>query len=135
MKSTFQCSLWSCLLLAAAGAAQAQSATVPPSTAAQTVVPPPRSADNTLTTELPPPGFKTMTMETPQGPVTVNWGQPNKLPNAADYHVTVAELDKNGDGVLTKDEIPQDQALYSEFRLVDKNHDGKITPEELSQWH
>ncbi len=115
-------------LLLAKGA-YAQSAT-----SAQTIAPPPSSAPNTLTTELPPQGFKTVTMQTPQGPVIVNWGQQNTLANASDYKVTIEQLDKNGDGVLTRDEIPQDHALYSEFRLVDKNHDGKITPEELSHW-
>lgn len=119
-------------LLVLAGAAHAQSNTSAQS--AETVAPPPTSAPNTLTSELPPQGFKTMTMQTPQGPVTVNWGQENKLANASDYRVTVEQLDKNGDGVITRDEVPENHALSSEFRLVDKNHDGKITAEELSHW-
>ncbi|MEL1265564.1 EF-hand domain-containing protein [Pseudoxanthomonas putridarboris] len=68
------------------------------------------------------------------GPVIVNWGQPQALSNAADYRVTVADLDADGDGVLTRDEIPESHALYSEFRLVDSNRDGRITPEELANW-
>lgn len=119
-------------LLALAGAAHAQSGM--PAQPAQTMATPPVSAPNTLVSELPPQGFKTVTMQTPQGPVTVNWGQENTLPNASDYKVTVEQLDKNGDGVITRDEVPQDQALFSEFRLVDRNHDGKITAEELSHW-
>jgi hypothetical protein len=119
-------------LLVLAGAAHAQSTM--PAQPAETIAPPPTSAPNTLTSELPPQGFKTVTMQTPQGPVTVNWGQENTLTNASDYKVTVEQLDKNGDGVITRDEVPENHALSSEFRLVDKNHDGKITAEELSHW-
>ncbi|WDS37506.1 EF-hand domain-containing protein [Pseudoxanthomonas sp.] len=119
-------------LLMLAGVTHAQSSM--PTQSAETVAPPPASASNTLTSELPPQGFKTVTVQTPQGPVTVNWGQENTLANASDYKVTVEQLDKNGDGVITRDEVPENHALSSEFRLVDKNHDGKITAEELSQW-
>lgn len=127
--------LLSCVLsglLVLAGAAHAQSTMLRQS--AETIAPPPASAPNTLTAELPPQGFRTVTMQTPQGPVTVNWGQEHALANASDYKVTIEQLDKNGDGVLTRDEVPEDHALSSEFRLVDKNHDGKITAEELSHW-
>lgn len=68
------------------------------------------------------------------GPVIVNWGQPQALSNASDYRVTVADLDADGDGVLTRAEIPESHALHSEFRLVDSNRDGRITQEELSNW-
>lgn len=115
------------LLLAAT--AHAQSAAP-----AQTIAPPPSSAPNTLITELPPPGFRTMTMQTPQGPVTVQWGQPATVPNAADYRASIEQLDANGDGVVTKEEVPEGHALSSEFRLVDRNRDGRITAEELSHW-
>jgi Ca2+-binding EF-hand superfamily protein len=38
-------------------------------------------------------------------------------------------LDRNGDGILTKDEIPERmQGLLSR---IDTNHDGKITPDEI----
>ncbi|SEL72705.1 EF hand [Pseudoxanthomonas sp. GM95] len=119
-------------LLVLAGAAQAQTAM--PRQSAETIAPPATSAPNTLTSALPPQGFRTVTMQTPQGPVTVNWGQENTLANASDYKVTIQQLDKNGDGVLTRDEVPENHALSSEFRLVDKNHDGKITAEELANW-
>lgn len=68
------------------------------------------------------------------GPVTVRWGQPEALSNASDYRVSIADLDRNGDGVLTRDEIPENHALSSEFRLVDRNRDGRITAEELADW-
>lgn len=44
-------------------------------------------------------------------------------------------LDKNSDGKLTKDEIPDDQARFFErlVRLGDKNQDGALTREEFAQ--
>lgn len=44
-------------------------------------------------------------------------------------------LDKNSDGKLTKDEIPEDQARFFErlVRLGDKNQDGALTREEFAQ--
>jgi Ca2+-binding EF-hand superfamily protein len=38
-------------------------------------------------------------------------------------------LDKNGDGVLTKDEVPE--RLQGLFARTDTNHDGKLTPDEI----
>src|SRR5215471_5713170 len=38
-------------------------------------------------------------------------------------------LDKNGDGVLTKDEVPE--RLQGLFTRSDSNHDGKLTPDEI----
>lgn len=76
------------------------------------------------------------TMISGQGaPVTVNWGQPGAVPNAADYQVKVADLDKNGDGVISRNEVPVTHALSSEFKLVDKNQDGRINQQELAAWH
>ena len=67
-------------------------------------------------------------------PVTVNWGQPSTVPNVADYQVTVADLDKNGDKMITRSEVPATHALSSEFKLVDRNRDGRITEQELAGW-
>lgn len=67
-------------------------------------------------------------------PVTVHYGQPAQLSNAADYQVSIATLDKNGDGVITRNEVPENHALSSEFKLVDSNHDGRITAAELAAW-
>lgn len=72
--------------------------------------------------------------EAASGPVTVRWGQPVELPNAADYAVRIEDLDRNGDGVLSRGEIPSGHALNSEFILVDSNHDGRITADELANW-
>ena len=60
--------------------------------------------------------------------------EPEALPNAADYRVTVTDLDRNGDGVVSRDEVPEGHALASEFKLVDRNHDGRVSAEELAAW-
>src|SRR4249919_4239843 len=65
------------------------------------------------------------------GPVTVTWSQPATLPNAADYQVKISDLDRNGDGRISRNEVPVGHALASEFKLVDRNHDGFITAAEL----
>ncbi len=79
-------------------------------------------------------GGQSRQLQQQSGPVTVRWGQPEALPNAADYRVGIADLDRNRDGVLTRDEVPENHALASEFKLVDRNHDGRITAEELAAW-
>lgn len=71
--------------------------------------------------------------EAETGPVTVVSVQP-PIPNAADYRAGLAELDANGDGVVTRGELPPSHALFHEFRLVDRNRDGRITDTELANW-
>jgi hypothetical protein len=83
---------------------------------------------------VPSAGDRRVTLQGASGPVTVTSGQSQALPNAADYQATVADLDRNGDGVLTRAEVPPDHALSSEFKLVDRNRDGRITPTELQNW-
>jgi len=79
-------------------------------------------------------GDRSVTLQESSGPVTVTWGQPRTLPNAADYQTKIVDLDRNGDGVLTRAEVPPEHALSSEFKLVDRNHDGRITGAELQNW-
>ncbi|MBS1821479.1 MAG: EF-hand domain-containing protein [Acidobacteria bacterium] len=38
-------------------------------------------------------------------------------------------LDRNGDGILTRDEVPE--RMQGLFNRIDANHDGRITPEEI----
>jgi hypothetical protein len=76
----------------------------------------------------------TQLIDAPQGPVNLTWGQNRQLANASDYKVAIADLDQNGDRVLTVAEVPEAHALHSEFRLVDADHDGRITAEELANW-
>jgi len=40
------------------------------------------------------------------------------------------QLDRNGDGYVTLDEWPLDEAA---FRIVDRDHDGRLSPGELLQ--
>ena len=70
-------------------------------------------------------------IEATTGPVTVKSVQP-PIANASDYQVKVAHIDANGDGVVSRKEVPTDHALYFEFRLVDTDHNGRITDQELA---
>jgi hypothetical protein len=72
-------------------------------------------------------------IEAATGPVTVTSVQP-PIGNASDYQVKVADIDANGDGVVSKKEVPTNHALFFEFRLVDTNRNGRITDEELANW-
>lgn len=92
------------------------------------------SAQSTMPATTPSGSNHSVTLQEPSGPVTVTWGQPRTLPNAADYQVKIADLDRNGDGVLTRAEVSPDHALSSEFKLVDRNRDGRITATELQNW-
>ena len=82
----------------------------------------------------PPSQSRSTVLQGHEIPVTVSWGQPAVLPNIADYLVTIADLDKNADKVLTRNEVPATHALSSEFKLVDRNRDGRITEQELASW-
>jgi hypothetical protein len=73
-------------------------------------------------------------METTAGPLTVTWGQP-ELAKANEYHVRFADLDRNRDGKVTRDEIPAGHALEFEFKVVDTNHNGSLSEQELASWH
>ena len=76
----------------------------------------------------------TVRIEAASGPVYVNWGQPDELPNARDYRVQVEDFDANGDGRLSHSELPPGHALHAEWKLVDRNRDGAITAAELAAW-
>ncbi len=73
-------------------------------------------------------------IEASTGPVTVTSSQSSVLPNASDYAVQITDLDKNGDGRLSRREIPVSHALNFEFHLVDRNHNGYLTATELANW-
>lgn len=72
-------------------------------------------------------------IEATTGPVTVTTSQPATLANASDYKVRTSDLDTNGDGQLSRREIPATHALTYEFHLVDRNHNGFITDAELKK--
>jgi Ca2+-binding EF-hand superfamily protein len=51
-----------------------------------------------------------------------------------DHHAKMWEkMDKNADGVLTKEEFDAKHA--EKFKEMDKNSDGKVTPEEMKEHH
>ncbi|MFY2765139.1 EF-hand domain-containing protein [Arenimonas sp. MALMAid1274] len=74
-----------------------------------------------------------VTLPVTEGTVTVKSVQP-PIANASDYQVKVADVDANGDGVISKKEVPTDHALYFEFKLVDTDGNGRVTDEELANW-
>jgi len=76
---------------------------------------------------------ETTQIEATTGPVTVTSSQPATLANASDYKVRISDLDTNGDGRLSRREIPATHALTYEFHLVDRDHNGYITNAELEK--
>ncbi len=75
----------------------------------------------------------TVQMEVTTGPVTLTSSQPASLSNASDNNVNISEFDSNGDGELSRREIPASDQLTHEFHLVDFNHNGFITGTELEK--
>jgi hypothetical protein len=49
------------------------------------------------------------------------------------HHGGMAEMDKNGDGALTRDEFLSHPAAM--FDKLDANHDGRVTKEEMAAMH
>ena len=76
----------------------------------------------------------TTEIQAPTGPVTVTWGQASTVPNIAEYRVQIADLDRNGDGQISRQEAAPNGALNSEFKRVDHNHNGYINAAELASW-
>lgn len=74
-------------------------------------------------------------VQTATGPVTVRWGQPVQSPSIEKYRAQIAALDRNGDGRLSRDELPAGNELEGKFKLVDQNHDGGLSAEELANWY
>ncbi len=68
------------------------------------------------------------------GPVIVTWGQPATLFKANEYQVRISDFDSDGDGRLTRQEVPSDHALQYEFHVADSNNDGVLTANELVNW-
>ncbi len=75
---------------------------------------------------------ETVQVEATTGPVTVTSHQPEALAKASEYHVNIADFDTNGDGQLSRREVPSTHALTYEFHIVDRNHNGFITDAELA---
>lgn len=76
---------------------------------------------------------RTTQLQTPQGPVTVRWGQPAQ-PDLSPFRSRIAGMDKDGDGMLSPQEAATDVALGRQFKLIDQDRDGKISARELANW-
>ena len=61
-------------------------------------------------------------------------GRAEDNPAPASPEVLFKELDKNSDGSLVLDEIPEDRRPFLErlIRIADANEDGKLTPDEFA---
>lgn len=57
-----------------------------------------------------------------------------ELTNAAKFRLDFDALDRNGDGVITRDELAEDHPLQFEWHLADRNRNGRITREEYAAW-
>jgi hypothetical protein len=81
-----------------------------------------------------PTNEKTTQFSSPEGEVTLHSGQAEDI-IPKDAPLTLAELDANGDGVITLDEARPSVAMTAEFEYADLNRDGRITQAEFDRWH
>ena len=51
----------------------------------------------------------------------------------SDDNMSFADMDKNHDGSLTKDELSSSSMLYQHFSTADTDHDGKLSEAEVSK--
>jgi hypothetical protein len=101
--------------------------TTPPSAA--TTTPP---ADTTTPPEATTPPADTGTMPPPEASATPP--APGTTTEATPATETpFADLDKNHDGSLTKDELPADEMLSKHFSVADTNGDGKLSEAEAAK--
>lgn len=76
---------------------------------------------------------KTMTIDRPEGPLIVNWGQPPPLPDQG--RPVFGELDSNNDGRLTEAETEPHALLHTDFKFADANRNGTLSPTEVDRWN
>lgn len=81
-----------------------------------------------------PTNEQTTEFASPEGNVTLRSGQEEAI-IPKDAPKTLAELDANGDGVLTLDEARPSVARTAEFEHADLNRDGRVTQAEFDRWH
>ena len=53
--------------------------------------------------------------------------------NAADIRTKFAELDRNGDGHLLRDELPREHELSKRFDQIDFDRDGRLSLAEVAE--
>lgn len=60
---------------------------------------------------------------------------PEYLKRVADnYRASLKAHDRDGDGVVTRDEVRGDLTLEARFDDIDINRDGRILPDELERF-
>lgn len=96
-----------------------EAATPPAAAPADTGTTPP--ADNAMSSDTTPPA------DNMQGDA----GQDNSGMTGGDK--TFAEMDKNHDGSVTKDELDPSDMLYQHFSVADANGDGKLSEDEIAK--
>jgi hypothetical protein len=72
------------------------------------------------------------TYRTDEGPLTVNWGQPQ--PRNFGPAPPFAQLDTRGTGYITSDEADAYALLATDFIHADANRDGRISRAEYERW-
>ena len=72
------------------------------------------------------------TYQTDKGPLTVNWGQPPARP--AGPAPAFAQLDRDGNGSISRDEAVAYPLLSNDFIHADSNRNGSISKQEYSRW-
>jgi glucose/arabinose dehydrogenase len=114
-------------LLAAAGAACAFAQSAP-----QQTKQPPQTQQQPPPTQQQPP----QSQPQPERPRSAAAGGSATAPaNAAqdpEARRIFRELDRNGDGYLSRDELSADRARSENWAAVDRNGDGRIAPSEFS---
>ncbi len=74
----------------------------------------------------------TTTYQTDKGTLTVNWGQPAAQP--AGPAPAFAQLDRDGNGSISRDEAVAYPLLSNDFIHADSNRNGAISKREYSRW-
>ena len=87
-----------------------------------------------LALALPALAEDSTTYPTDSGTLTVNSGQPAPHPEGHILPNSLAELDQDGDGVLTESEASANLAVVNDFIHIDLNDDRRISESELDRY-
>jgi len=70
--------------------------------------------------------------ETAPQPSAAAGGSASADRDEAESRRLFSELDRNGDGYLTRDELWSDRGRQGNWAAVDRNRDGRISPDEFT---